>query len=79
MAALTERDTAMLAFERQTWQHAGAKENAIRELFDCRATRYYQELNALLDRPEAPVHDGPTVNRLLRLREQRRGRRTAVL
>ena len=50
---LTERDLRILAFERQWWKYAGAKEQAVRELFDMSATRYYQVLNALIDRPEA--------------------------
>jgi hypothetical protein len=39
-AALAERDRAILAFERQWWKYAGAKETAIRELFGLSATRY---------------------------------------
>ena len=41
-AQLTARDQEILAFERQWWKYAGAKEQAIRELFDMSATRYYQ-------------------------------------
>ena len=44
---LTRRDREILAFERQWWKYAGAKEQAVRELFDMSATRYYQVLNAL--------------------------------
>jgi hypothetical protein len=43
---LTEREQEILAFERQWWRYAGAKEQAVRELFDMSATRYYQVLNA---------------------------------
>ena len=50
---LTRRDRDILAFERQWWKYAGAKEQAIRELFDMSATRYYQVLNALIDTPAA--------------------------
>ncbi|MDX6220783.1 MAG: hypothetical protein QOJ48_2464, partial [Frankiales bacterium] len=49
--ALTEREREILAFERQWWKYAGAKEQAIKDLFDMSATRYYQVLNALIDRP----------------------------
>ena len=49
--ALSQRDREILAFERQWWKYAGAKEQAIRELFDMCATRYYQVLNALIDTP----------------------------
>ena len=38
--ALSRRDKEILAFERQWWKYAGAKEQAIRELFDMSATRY---------------------------------------
>lgn len=51
MTALSDRDLQILAFEKSRWIHVGAKETAIRELFDCSATRYYQELNLLIDQP----------------------------
>ena len=74
---LSERDRAILAFERQWWKYAGAKETAIRDLFDLSATRYYQTLNALIDRPEALVHDPMLVKRLRRLRTTRQRTRSA--
>ena len=58
----------ILAFERQWWKYAGAKEQAIRELFDMSATRYYQVLNALIDSPAALAHDPMLVKRLRRMR-----------
>ena len=69
---LSPREAEMLAFERQWWKFAGAKEQAIRELFDLTATRYYQVLNTLIDRPEALAHDPMLVKRLRRTREDRR-------
>ena len=39
---LTRREHDILAFERQWWKYAGAKEEAIKELFAMSATRYYQ-------------------------------------
>ena len=75
--ALSERDTAVLAFERQWWKYAGAKETAIKDLFDMSATRYYQVLNALIDRPEALVADPMLVKRLRRLRSTRQRTRSA--
>ena len=74
---LGEREQAILAFERQWWKYAGAKEQAIRELFDMSATRYYQVLNALIDRPEALTHDPMLVKRLRRLRASRQRARSA--
>lgn len=50
---LTRREHDILAFERQWWKYAGSKEDAIKELFSMSATRYYQVLNALVDRPGA--------------------------
>src|SRR5690625_5906170 len=52
-ADLSERDAQILDFERQWWRYAGAKDDAISELFDLNATRYYQILNSLLDNPAA--------------------------
>jgi hypothetical protein len=69
---LSARETEMLVFERQWWKYAGAKEQAIRELFDLTATRYYQVLNTLIDRPEALAHDPMLVKRLRRTRDARR-------
>jgi hypothetical protein len=74
---LSVRDQDILAFERQWWKYAGAKEQAIRELFDMSATRYYQVLNALLDRPEALAADPMLVKRLRRLRSARQRARSA--
>jgi hypothetical protein len=76
-ARLSDRDRALLDFERQWWRYAGAKEQAVRELFDLSATRYYQVLNALIDRPEAMAYDPMLVKRLRRLRAERQRSRTA--
>ena len=75
--SLSDREREILAFERQWWKYAGAKETAIRDLFDMSATRYYQALNALIDRPEALVHDPMLVKRLRRLRTTRQRTRSA--
>ncbi|MFB7665107.1 DUF3263 domain-containing protein [Kitasatospora sp. NPDC056138] len=75
MAALSERELAVLALEARPWRTAGAKERAIREELDLSATRYYQLLNGLLDRQEALAHDPVLVNRLRRIRETKRAER----
>ena len=74
---LSERDRRILAFERQWWQYAGAKEQGIRESFDMSATRYYQVLNALIDRQSALAFDPLLVKRLRRLRAARQRQRSA--
>ncbi|WP_149361797.1 DUF3263 domain-containing protein [Lolliginicoccus suaedae] len=76
-SGLSERDLEVLAFERQWWKYAGAKEEAIKNLFGLSATRYYQLLNILLDRPEALRADPMLVKRLRRLRSGRQKARTA--
>jgi hypothetical protein len=75
--ALSRRDREILEFERQWWKFAGAKESAVREKFDMSSTRYYQVLNALIDRPEALAADPLLVRRLRRLRSQRQRQRSA--
>ena len=76
-ALLSERDRGILEFERQWWKYAGAKEQAIRDLFDMSATRYYQIVNALIDTPEALAFDPMLVKRLRRLRATRQRARSA--
>lgn len=74
---LTRREHDILSFERQWWKYAGAKEEAIKELFDMSATRYYQVLNALVDKPESLAADPMLVKRLRRLRASRQKARAA--
>lgn len=76
-SALNEREQQMLALERQWWKYAGAKEQAIRQLFDLSATHYYQLLNSLIDTEAALAHDPMLVKRLRRLRTSRQRARTA--
>ncbi|MBA3265672.1 MAG: DUF3263 domain-containing protein [Nocardioidaceae bacterium] len=74
---LSARDQQILAFERLWWKYAGAKEQAVREQFEMSSTRYYQVLNALIDRPEALAFDPLLVKRLRRLRAARQRQRSA--
>ena len=76
-AGLSQRDREILEFERHWWKYAGAKEQAIRDQFQMSATRYYQVLNALIDKPEALVQDPLLVKRLRRLRSTRQRNRSA--
>jgi hypothetical protein len=75
--ALSERDVAILAFERRWWRHVGAKEQAIREEFRLSAARYYQVLGALIDAPAALAYDPMLVKRLQRMRDARLAARAA--
>ena len=74
---LSQRDCEILEFERHWWKFAGAKEQAIRDKFQMSATRYYQVLNALIDKPEALAQDPLLVKRLRRLRATRQRNRSA--
>ncbi|HEY5222577.1 MAG TPA: DUF3263 domain-containing protein [Microbacteriaceae bacterium] len=71
VGGLSDRDAAILEFERQWWRHAGAKEQAIRDEFGLSAARYYQVLSALIDAPAALIHDPMLVKRLQRARDAR--------
>jgi hypothetical protein len=77
LGELSDRDRQIIAFERQWWKYAGAKEQAIRELFDMSATRYYQVLNVLIDNPAALEADPMLIKRLSRLRATRQRARSA--
>ncbi len=77
LSPLTDRDREILALERLWWQYTGTKEQAIREKFDMSTTRYYQVLNALIDREDALAFDPLLVKRLRRLRAERQRSRSA--
>jgi hypothetical protein len=70
--ALSDRDRAILDFERSWWTEPGPKEVAIRDRFDLSAARYYQVLSGLLESQEAAAYDPLVVRRLRRLRDRRR-------
>lgn len=75
MGRVTDDEREMLAFERQWWKRPGAKDAAIRDLFDLTPTEYYRRLGLLLDNPAALELDPTVVMRLRRLRDERRVRR----
>lgn len=74
---LTDREREILEFETGWWRFGGAKEAAISDVFAMNATRYYQVLNALIDRPEALAAQPLLVKRLRRMRSSRQQARTA--
>lgn len=74
---LTDLERDILAFEHSWWKYAGAKDAAVLERFRMSSTRYYQVLNAIIDRPEALAHDPMLVRRLRRLRTERQRLRSA--
>lgn len=77
MPTLSERDRAILAFEKKWYRFEGAKQQAIRDEFGLSTTRYYQLVNALLDDPAALLAEPVVVRRLQRQRQARRAAVTA--
>lgn len=73
---LTYAEKCILQFADRRFPTPGHREQAIRDEFGYSATRYYQVLNALLDRPEAAQAYPVTVGRLRRQRETRRVQRS---
>lgn len=69
---LSERERAILDFERSWWKQPGRKEDAIRDRFGLSAGRYRQLLAALIDRPGAEEFDPLVIRRLRRARDLRR-------
>lgn len=68
MAVLSEREREILAFEHLRWSAAGSKEEEIRRRFGVEPWRYFQLLNALIERPEAQEADPALVRILLERR-----------
>lgn len=75
--ALTEHDAAILDFEENWFTADVPKEQAIMDRFSISATRYYQQLNQLIDRDAAVEYRPLLVKRLRRLRSQRQAERSA--
>ena len=76
---LTERDKAILEFERDWWMQQRPKEAMILEEFELSTKRYYEILGELLELPEALRYDPLVVRRLQRLRDRRRRERKGLL
>lgn len=74
---LTDLERQQLDFAGLWFRFAGAQEQQIRDRFDMSATRYWQAVNGLIDRPEALAYAPTTVNRLRRLRVERQAARSS--
>lgn len=72
---LTERDKAILDFERSWWAGTGSKADAVRERFELSSTRYYELLREIMSDPEALDYDPLLVRRLKKERDRRRRER----
>jgi len=76
---LSDLEVRILDFERQWWKYAGAKDAAIKELFDLSTRSYYELLNNLIDREDALAASPLLVKRLRRLRQARISLRNSKL
>ena len=76
-STLIDLESRILEFEASWWRFAGAKESAIKDLFDLSPPRYYQLLNDLIDRKDALEAHPMLVKRLRRLRQARMAQRSA--
>ncbi|MGH9078240.1 MAG: DUF3263 domain-containing protein [Acidimicrobiales bacterium] len=70
--ALSDRDRAILDFERSWWTGPGPKEDAIRDQLGLSSAGYYRRLAGLVGGDDALGYDPLVVRRLRRLRAQRR-------
>lgn len=70
-ADLSERDRAVLDFERDWSSADGDKEDAIRSQFGLSVARYYQVLGRVSTSAAALAYDPMLVNRLQRVRDAR--------
>jgi hypothetical protein len=70
--ALSDRQRAVLEFERTWWTQPGSKEMAIRTRLGLSPARYRQVLAALVDSEEADAYDPLVIRRLRRRREELR-------
>lgn len=77
MNSLSDQDRAVLEFERLRWpkSHAGARDGEILRRFGWTPSRYALVLNRVLEEPAALAYDAQLVNRLRRLKEQRKAMR----
>jgi hypothetical protein len=69
---LTDRQRAILDFERTWWSEPGPKGAAIQARFELSPARYYQLLGELLGSADAMAYDPLVVRRLRKLRSNRR-------
>jgi hypothetical protein len=69
---LSDRERAVIDFEREWWQLDSTKNAGIRERFTISTSSYYRALHVLVERPEALAYDPLTVLRLRKRREQAR-------
>ncbi|HEX9260535.1 MAG TPA: DUF3263 domain-containing protein [Acidimicrobiales bacterium] len=76
---LTDAEKAILELERTWWSQSGDKNELIDTRLGIEPSSYYQQLNELIDRPDALEADPLVVRRLRRLRDRRRRARLGAV
>lgn len=76
MRVISDRQRAILDFERSWWTLDEPRDLAIRARFQCSVEEYRTELHDLLDDPQTVEIDPLLVRRLQRQRSRRRRERT---
>lgn len=69
---LSDRDKALLDFERSWWTFEAPKDVLVAERFGSTLDEYAAELEELTDEPEALAYDPLVIRRLARQRDRRR-------
>ena len=77
MQPITEQEQGILALAGADFKYPAAREQQAREDFALSGTRFWQEVNRILDMPAAHAWDPHTVARLERQRQQRHRPRIA--
>ncbi|KIE52328.1 MAG: DUF3263 domain-containing protein [Acidimicrobiaceae bacterium] len=75
---LTERQIAIIEFERTAWEVEISKEKAIRQTFAISPSRYYKIRDELLDLPESMHYDPLVIKRLQKQRRYRRAKKFGI-
>lgn len=75
---LTDTQKAMLNLAGQQFKHAGSLEDQAQKLFGLTPTRYWQEINHLINTPAAHQHDPALARRLTQRRQPRTRLRTRL-
>lgn len=77
MDPITEQDQGILALAGAQFKYPAAREQQAQTEFGLSGTRFWQEVNRILDMPAAVAWDPHTVARLNRQRQQRHRPRVA--
>ncbi|KAA1417062.1 DUF3263 domain-containing protein [Nocardioides humilatus] len=75
---LTDRERALLVFERHWWRYGATRADAARAHFGLAGPEHRRIVGALIDRAEAHEHDPVLVRRLRRMRATHRAERRAA-